>query len=80
MNTFKTSNVPLKTLEWFLKDIGVNHIRTKGGHATYSRSDLKRPITFQTHIDPVPEFIIKQVLKHVGFTKKSFCEYLENNY
>ena len=33
---------------------------------------FERPITIQTHIDPVPEFIIKQVLRHLNMDKKTF--------
>ena len=46
----------------------------------YTRSDLRRPIIIQTHISPVPEFIVSQILKHLSFNKKSFHEYVQNHY
>jgi DNA-binding transcriptional MerR regulator len=80
MNTYKLSNIPLKTFIWFLEHQKCKHIRTTGGHYNYTRADLLRPITFQSHIDPVPEFIIKQCLSYLGFTKKEFHEYLQKHY
>jgi predicted RNA binding protein YcfA (HicA-like mRNA interferase family) len=65
---------------WFLEDQGLKHIKTEGGHAKYTRKDLRRPITIQTHISPVPEFVVVQILKHLGFNKKSFNQYLEDYY
>lgn len=80
MNTYKLSNIPLVTVLWFLEHQGLKHIHTVGGHAKYTRSDLRRPIIIQTHITPVPEFIVSQILKTLGFTKKSFHVYLKDHY
>ena len=32
---------------------------------------------FQTHIDPVPEFIIKNALRSLGITKNEFHDILD---
>ena len=80
MNTYKLSNVPLKTLQWFLEHNGLKCTKHTGGHEKWTRKDLLRPIIIQSHITPVPEFIIKQILKHLSFSKKEFCEYIEKNY
>jgi hypothetical protein len=56
-------NIPLKLYRDFLKDQGCVCNRTSGGHEHWSRVDLLRSITVQTHVDPVPEFIIKNALK-----------------
>lgn len=80
MNTYKLSNIPLKTLIWFIQHVGCNEIGTEGGHVKYARKDLLRPIIIQTHIDPVPEFIVIQTLRHLGFNKKQFHEYLKKHY
>lgn len=80
MNTYKASNIPLKTLLWFLEHNGLKHISTEGGHAKYTRKDLLRPIIIQTHICPVPEFIVLQILKHLSFNKKSFHLYCQKHY
>lgn len=51
--------------------------RTKGGHEHWTRADLPRPITVQTHVDPVPEFIIKNALRTLGMTKEDFWQVVE---
>ena len=33
---------------------------------------MDRPITIQTHIDPIPEFIVKQVLRHLEMDRETF--------
>ena len=35
---------------------------------------MDRPITIQTHIDPVPEFIVKQVLRYLEIDRKLFFD------
>lgn len=69
-------NVPLKLYRDFLKDQGLKVYRIKGGHEHWSRKDLKRPITVQTHVDPVPEFIIKNGLRILGLAKKDFVDWI----
>ena len=79
MSTKKLSNIKLKDFRKFLKNEGLNIIRStkgRGGHEKWSRLDLDRPITIQTHIDPIPEFIIKQVLRHLEMTRDEFIEKL----
>ncbi|MCC7455133.1 MAG: type II toxin-antitoxin system HicA family toxin [Crocinitomix sp.] len=80
MNNYKLSNIPLKTLKWFLEHNGLKCTKHTGGHEKWTRKDLPRPIIVQSHITPVPEFILKQILKHLGFSKREFCEYIEKNY
>jgi len=72
MSTLKLSNIDLRTLRLFLTKIGCNHTRTTDGHEHWTRKDLLRPITFSTHVEPVPEFVIKNILKQVGVNKKEF--------
>lgn len=76
MSTQKLSNISVKDYRVFLTNCGCKFIRTSGGHEIWSRSDLFRPITFQTHIDPVPERIIKQALRVLTLDKKKFFEIL----
>lgn len=79
MSTKKLSNIPLNAFRKFLKNQGLNIIKTtkgRGGHEKWSRSDIDRPITIQTHIDPVPEFIVKQILRHLDMTRDEFFEKL----
>lgn len=76
MSTQKLSNISLKTFRKFLKQIGCNKIRTKGGHETWCRggtNDL-RPITIQTHIDPIPKFIIVNCLSDLTYSKQDYFD------
>lgn len=74
MSTSHLRNIGLKDYCNYLEHIGCKLIRTKGGHYQYSRKDLGRPLTLQSHIDPVPEFIIQNHLRVLGLTKKQFLE------
>lgn len=71
-------NIEVKTFREFLIWKGLNKIRTTGGHEIWCRSDLKRPVTFQTHVTPVPEFIVKQILRNIGSDRNDFIKFLES--
>ena len=80
MSTNKLSNITIQEFRKFLKNQGLNIIkdsRGRGSHEKWSKSGLDRPITIQTHIDPVPEFIVKQVLRHLNIDKKLFFDELK---
>ena len=69
-------NISLSKYRKFLEHVGCKITRTKGGHEHWTRSDLNRPLTLQSHISPVPEFIIKQHLRHMEMDKKKCLEIL----
>ncbi|GAA4013732.1 MULTISPECIES: type II toxin-antitoxin system HicA family toxin [Hymenobacter] len=76
--TIKTlRNVTIRDYRTFLERVGCQCTRTKGGHEHWTRKDLNRPVTFQTHIDPVPEFILKNGLRILGLGKEDFWAELE---
>lgn len=68
----KASNVSVIELRKILKAYGLRKIRTNGGHEIWAKDGLSRPVTFQTHIEPVPEFIIQQIISILNTTKKEF--------
>lgn len=77
MSTRKLSNISVKDFRKFLKSQGLNIItgtKGRGGREKWSRSGMVRPITIQTHIDPVPEFIVKQVLRHLKMRRADFLK------
>lgn len=76
MSKRKLSNVSLDDYRLFLEKAGCKCTRTKGGHEHWTRNDLNRPITVQTHVDPVPEFIIKNGLRILNLTKADFFRVL----
>ena len=74
MSTHKLSNISLTDIREFLKALGCEHISTEGGHEKWRKEGLTRPIIIQTHIDPVPEFIVKNILRNLQVTKESYFE------
>jgi hypothetical protein len=75
MSTKKLSNIPIAKFRKFLERQGLKVIRStkgRGGHEKWSKSGMDRPITLQTHIDPVPEFIVKQILRYLNMDREEF--------
>lgn len=82
MSTRKLSNIPVADFRNFLLSKGLNLIKDgkgPGGHEKWSRIDLDRPIIIQTHIDPIPEFIVKQVLRHLKMDRETFFKAYSKN-
>ena len=80
MASRKLSNIPLTDFRAFLSAQGLKVIKStkgRGGHEKWARADLDRPITIQTHVDPMPEFIVKQILRHVNMTREEFYKQLK---
>lgn len=77
--TRKLSSITIKEFRAFLEFHGLNYHHTKGGHEIWSKKALTRPVTFQTHIDPIPPFIISNNLRVMGLTSKDLRDYLESN-
>ncbi len=71
-------NIDLRTFRAFLTYKGLKKIKTEGGHEKWSKQELLRPVILQTHIDPVPEFIIKNNLSTIGSNRKEFEEWLKH--
>ena len=74
----KLSNISLADYRRFLASIGCQCYKTKGGHEHWSHPNALRPITLQTHISPVPAFIIKQHLRYFDMTTNEFLQLIEN--
>lgn len=67
---FKSSNLPLSTVRKILIHEGCKLIRNDKGHEKYTKATLLRPIVIQNHIDPVPEFIFKQIMRTLGLNNR----------
>lgn len=76
MNTQHLSNVSLADYRLFLQKAGCSPTSIKGGHEKWAKQGLLRPIIVQTHVDPVPEFVIKNALRILGLTKADFFRIL----
>jgi predicted RNA binding protein YcfA (HicA-like mRNA interferase family) len=72
------SNIKLKIFRKFLQSVGCELIRTRGGHEVWSHPNTPRPIIIQSHIDPIPTFIVLNNLKTLGITKEEFLKAIES--
>lgn len=68
-------NVPVKVFRQFLESEGLKKIRTNGGHEIWGGKSLLRPIVIQTHVDPIPEFVLKNNLRNMGATPAEFFDF-----
>ena len=79
MNTIKMSNISLKDFREFLFEKGCSRVENgtkgRGGHELWSKVGLLRPVTLQTHIDPVPERTVRSNLNTLGISRKAFEEW-----
>ena len=71
------SNISIKELRAVLSRLGLSCDGTKGGHEKWSKAGMARPVVFQTHKDPVPEFIVKNAIRDLGMTRQEFLAVLE---
>lgn len=70
-------NISIREFRSFLLYHGLKHIRTSSGHEVWSRADLLRPVVIQTHIDPIPLFIVKNNLRTMNLTLKDLRDYFK---
>jgi len=68
-------NIPLRLFRDYLAYKGLKKIREKGGHEMWSHKDLGRPIVLQSHVDPIPEFVIKNNLRTLGESGEDFYKF-----
>ena len=78
MSANPLKNVSLRDCRRFLTKVGCQTKRVTGGHEHWTRADLLRPITIQTHIDPVPERIMKQIIKTLEIDRDEFVKILNS--
>lgn len=70
------ANIPLNDFRRFLEFKDLHLIRTSGGHEVWSRKDLLRPVIIQSHVSPVPEFIIRNALRTLETDRKELETFL----
>jgi len=74
----KFSNISLSDFRAALKAMGLEMKRQKGGHEAWWKAGMTRTAIIQTHVDPVPERIVLNVLRDIGVSKEDFRKILEN--
>lgn len=73
----KLSNISISEFRRALTYLSLTKDRTKGGHEAWKKEGLLRPVIFQTHVDPIPEFVIMNGLRNLNISKKEFLEVLD---
>lgn len=77
MNTYKLGNIPLRTFREFIAYCGCSLVSTAGGHEKWKKDGCLRSIILQSHIDPVPEFVVRSNLRTLGLTRADLTAWLK---
>ncbi len=79
MNTYRLGNISIADFRSFLTEQGCKEIESGNtGHEKWAKNGMLRPVVFQTHIDPIPEFIIRNNLRNMGLTINDLRAWLKN--
>lgn len=71
------SNVTLSEFRAIMVLLGLTKVRTKGGHEAWMKAGMTRPAIVQTHVDPVPEYVLRNNLRIIGISRDEFLAILE---
>ena len=78
INTYRTSNITIADFRLFLADKGLKEVESGNtGHEKWNKEGMLRPVVFQTHIDPIPEFIVHNNLRNMGLTASDLRAWLK---
>lgn len=73
----KYSIISISRFRKILKALGLEQVRTKGGHEMWFKEGMLRNVVFQTHEEPVPEDIVKNNIRTIGVSREEFDKVLE---
>ena len=65
------SNISVSKFREFLISQGLSFSHTNGGHEVWKKSGMIRPVIFQNHVEPVPEFVVRNNLRTIGVDRKT---------
>lgn len=71
------SNVSISEFRAIMLLLGLTKVRTKGGHEAWMKDGMTRPAIVQTHVDPVPEYVLRNNLRIIGISREEFLTLLE---
>ena len=78
MNTYRLGNISIGEFRYFLERHGCVKVSSgNSGHEKWVKEGALRPVVFQTHIDPIPAFIIKNNLRNIGLSMSDLREWLK---
>lgn len=73
------SNISVRDFRKALAKLGLEQCRTMGGHEAWMKEGMSRPVIFQSHVNPIPEFVVRNNLRTVGITKEDFLALFEEH-
>ena len=71
------SNVSISEFRAIMLLLGLTKVRAKGGHEAWMKAGMTRPAIVQTHVDPVPEYVLRNNLRIIGIGREEFLAILE---
>ena len=71
------SNVSISEFRAIMLLLGLTKVRTKGGHEAWMKVGMTRPAIVQTHVDPVPEYVLRNNLRIIGISREEFLALLD---
>lgn len=79
MNTYRLGNTSIEEFRAFLENHGCRRVLSgNSGHEKWVKEGMLRPVVFQTHINPIPAFIIKNNLRNIGLSMSDMREWLRS--
>lgn len=78
MNTYRLVNIRIEEFRAFLKKNDCKIVPSgNSGHEKWVKEGALRPVVFQTHIDPIPTFIIRNNLRNIGLSMSDLRAWLK---
>ena len=79
MNTYRLGNISIEEFRVFLKKHGCRNVPSgNSGHEKWVKEGALRPVVFQTHIEPIPTFIVMNNLRNIGLSMSDLREWLKD--
>lgn len=76
MNTIRLSNISIAEFEDFLRfEECIRVDNGNEGHEKWMKAGITRPIIFQTHVDPISEFILRNNPRNLDVSRKAFADW-----
>lgn len=73
------SNITIDEFRRILSSLGFSRVRTKGGHEAWMKLGMTRPVIIQTHVNPIPEYVVRNNLRNIGISRQEFLKMLEES-
>ena len=70
-------NISIADFRRFLESQGLSHSHTNGGHEIWKKQGMLRPVVLQTHIEPVPEHVVRNNLRSMKVGRDVLIKFLQ---